>query len=130
MILRTVLAAAVVLSAVPAAAPSVASAEPKLRTVCEGFRPLSGVPTYLRQVDFFEGAITDNATLAPDTSDESTGKLVNTWTFQPGADITLICGYGTTRQSRKLPASTTVCTATFAPTKGNRGWKPVNVSCG
>lgn len=130
MILRTVLAAAVVLSTVPAAIPSTASAEVKMRTVCEGFRNLSGTPTYLRQVDFYEGAVADNATLAPDGSNEADGKLVNTWTFQPGARITLVCGYGGSKQVRSLSKTITTCTATFLATNDARKWKPANVSCG
>lgn len=130
MILRTVLAAALVLSTVPAAVPSVASAETKMRTVCEGFRPLSGIPTYLRGLDFYSGAVSDNATLAPDKSEEADGKLVNTWTFQPGEKITLVCNYGTTKQSRSLSKTITVCTATYAASGDSRKWKPTDVSCG
>jgi hypothetical protein len=130
LILRTVLAAAVVLGTLPAAVPSVASAEAKMRTVCEGFRNLSGTPTYLRQIDFYEGALSDNATLAPDASDETDGKLVNRWTFSPEQRITLVCGYGAAKQVRGLPKTVTACTATFVAVADSRRWKAVNVSCG
>ncbi len=130
MILRSVLAAALVLSTLPAAIPTVASAEAKSRTICEGFRPLSGTPTYLRAVDFYDGPVSANATLAPDTSDESDGKLINKWTFQPGHNVTLICGYGTSKQVRILPKSVTFCTATFTKAPRSTNWKPADVSCG
>ena len=131
MIFRSVLAAAVVLSTIPAALPSVASADSaKMRTVCEGFRPLSGIPTYLRQIDLYEGAVSDNAALAPATSDETDGKLVNRWTFTPDQKITLVCGYGGSKQVRILPKTTTACVATFDKVKKTNSWKPVDFSCG
>ncbi|MDQ0464809.1 hypothetical protein QO010_002593 [Caulobacter ginsengisoli] len=130
MIFRLVLAAALVASAAPAFTPSTAQAEAKPRTICQGFRPLSGIPTYLRTVDFYEGAVTDNATLAPESSGETDGKLVNKWSFSAGQKITLVCGYGGSKQVRILPKTITFCTATFEAARRTTNWQPVDVSCG
>lgn len=130
MILRTVLAATVAVAAFPVSTSSAIAAEPKLRTVCDAFRKLDATPAYLRQIDIYEGAVSDNATLAPDTSDEADGKLINTWTFQAGSKITVVCSYGAPKQVRVLPKTATVCRATFVATSDARKWKPSGISCG
>jgi hypothetical protein len=128
--MRSILAAATALSLAPAAMPVTAVAANKGQLVCAGLQKAGGVQSRLRQVDIYDGPRADNAILAPDTSDEAGGKLVNRWSFSADQKVTVVCAYGPkgpdqARQLSKLAG----CVVTFRPA-GGANWRPESVVCG
>ena len=59
----------------------------------------------------FDGAVSDNASLAPDNTQQIRGTWANTWRLGQGQQVTLVCRYQGTQEvaSHVLPPNVRSC---------------------
>ncbi len=88
-------------------------------------------PAPLSQVTLYSGPVSDNASLAPDSSTTERGITTNTWPLAGEGKVTIVCQYrGKGRAISAHPrAGATVCTERLRLVRAQPGYRPLDIVC-
>ncbi len=85
----------------------------------------------LSQVTLYSGPVSDDASLAPDSSTTEHGITTNTWPLAGEGKITIVCLYRGKGSAVTAypPAGATVCTERLRLVRALPGYKPIDIVC-